>query len=362
MMGITTYIKKRLCRGRAFSPAFPPKFWSTVGKAAKKDAAPSAARGKQIGRFTDLLFRRVVAGTVKLNPRMDTHQRCLRMFACLKRHGIRCIATQVRVCIPELNIKTELDGIGITASGTVVVLELKTTQRTTAMHKKTYNLPCKGQAKLANGLDFTSAVMYQLQTAFGILALRRLLPNNIRVGGRVIVCTSDGAISYGCQAGYMSIGLFPPMRASPTSATSSTTKNVLAKFPTDADAQKPILKLLQQHEGMYGGVVHDLRRKYGSFVANGRRDNHFLLVGLLHDPRRKGPSLTKYKTARKYLLEEKEPLRKALATKFKDLEGVPVVKCCIITFADGGYYRHYEIRSTDKPPPKKARRQKGSKK
>lgn len=110
MIGVTTYIKSRLCRGRVYKPQFPPKFWSTVGPSEKSGAKPSAAKGKQIGRFTDLLFQRVFAGKEKLNPKKFTHQRCLRMFGCLKRHGIRCIATQVRVCIPELGIKTELDG------------------------------------------------------------------------------------------------------------------------------------------------------------------------------------------------------------------------------------------------------------
>jgi hypothetical protein len=121
MVGITTYIRSRLCNNKAYVPHFPPKFWSTAG-VSKSGAKPSAGKGKEIGRFTDLLFRKVVAGKEKLVSGKFTHQRCLRMFRCLEQHGIRCIATQTRVCLPELGIKTELDGYVRTRAGVDMVV------------------------------------------------------------------------------------------------------------------------------------------------------------------------------------------------------------------------------------------------
>jgi hypothetical protein len=110
MMGVTTYLKQVLCRGKSFKPRFPPKFWSTTGLGDKTGPKPSAERGKTIGRYTDHLFRRVVAGELKLNRSNFKHRRCIKLFEALDKHSLRCVATQVRVCIPELGIKTELDG------------------------------------------------------------------------------------------------------------------------------------------------------------------------------------------------------------------------------------------------------------
>lgn len=229
----------------------------------------------------------------------------------------------------------------------MVVLELKTTQRTTAMHKKTYQLPCKGQAKLANGLDFTIDTMYQLQTAFGIMALRRALPQHahVRIGGRVIVCTSDGAISYPCKAAFMTLGLFPAMIEKQSDATARRdTKNVLAKFPSDKSAQTPILTVLRDR-GATGAVVTTLRKRYGSVVVTGHRDHQYFLVGLLHDPNQRGATTTKFKTARKFLLEEQVGLRKAITTTHKP-PALPSITCCVVTFSNG-VYRYHGIRTNN---------------
>jgi hypothetical protein len=110
MTGITTYLKQVLCRGRSYKPKFPPGFWSTIGVGNKEYANLSPEKGKQIGRYTDLLFQKAVAGKTKLLRSNYKHRRCIRMFEALDRHGIKCIATQVRVCIPEIGVKTELDG------------------------------------------------------------------------------------------------------------------------------------------------------------------------------------------------------------------------------------------------------------
>jgi hypothetical protein len=255
--------------------------------------------------------------------------------------------------------------IGITSSGTVVVLELKTTQYTTALHKQMYALVCKKQAKMTNGLDYTVSNMHQLQTAFGIIALRRLLPSNIRVGGRVVVCTSDGAVSYACQPGFLSMGLFPPLRGATSDArsTSGTTKNVLSKCPSDREARESILAVLNRH-GCGGIVVDTLRKRYGSLVvrvssvtqsghASSCKVSVFALVGLLHDPQQRGSATSKFKTARKFLLEEKHGLLKALVAEYK-MNGVPDVVCCIVTFSAGGHYKYHRIRGAT--PSKKSKR------
>ena len=59
---------------------------------------------------------------------------------------------QHAVVMPHLGIKTALDGVGVTESGAVVVIELKTTQHGLDRHNLLYKKVCQKKKKLSNGL------------------------------------------------------------------------------------------------------------------------------------------------------------------------------------------------------------------
>ena len=117
-VGITTYLKNTLQRGRKFRVLHKPK--STAGK-----RGGGADAGLQIGRFTDLLFRRVVAKEVKLDGTKYTHRRCARIMRNLETLGIVPLRTQLSVTLPHHKITTQLDGVGINKKNELVVLEIK---------------------------------------------------------------------------------------------------------------------------------------------------------------------------------------------------------------------------------------------
>ena len=93
---------------------------STAGK-----RGGGADAGLQIGRFTDLLFRRVVAKEVKLDGTKYTHRRCARIMRNLETLGIVPLRTQLSVTLPHHKITTQLDGVGINKKNELVVLEIK---------------------------------------------------------------------------------------------------------------------------------------------------------------------------------------------------------------------------------------------
>jgi hypothetical protein len=236
----------------------------------------------------------------------------------------------------------------------VVVLELKCTQYTTAMHKKIYRLPGTGLAKMINGHNNTSENHHQMQTAFGVLALQRLLPPNTRVGGRIVVCTDDGAMSYPCQMGFMTLSLFPehPGLVTPNSKSKGGanrgTSAFLSKFPDATIDRKPYLDAVVPY-GCTGRIVEELNGKYGSFVCKGKRANQYFLVGLLHDPKMGAPTNGRFVQSRRQLVDEAPRLRKALVRIHK-LAKPPAITSCILTFGVGGKYHYHTLRG--KPAPK----------
>lgn len=336
-------------RGKRFKPGSTLTSKNTAGDLFKKHRFHDAEKGKQIGRYTDLLFRKVISGTVTLNPRQFRHQRCRFMMECLKKHGITCIATQVSVCDKDLGIKTELDGIGIKPSGAFVVLELKTTQYSIDMHKQTYSIPCDSYKVLSNGLPNTEEVAHQLQTGFGVYAFRNLLKahgkGHISVEGRIIVCACDGAISYACQPMYVNANHFTTsMNLSSIKRSSSKkgTNAFIAAFPTEDRAQREILAFISSNGGT-NRVVSTLSKQYGSFVVHGKRKNSYYLVGLMHDPEATSPASYRYKHTRLHLLDQVSSLRKNLVRLFKD-NHIPKITTCIITFHADGRYTYYNVQ------------------
>lgn len=100
-----------------------------------------------------------------------------------------------QVALPHLKIKTTLDGIGVDRRGGVVVIELKCTSFQLAQHSSRYRTPCRKKRMLSfiDGVPNSEETAHQLQTAFGILGLRRCLPRTA-IRGVVVVCASDGAV------------------------------------------------------------------------------------------------------------------------------------------------------------------------
>jgi hypothetical protein len=165
--------------------------------------------GLQIGRYTDLLFRKVVDKEISLNPSDFKHRRCKYTFDALKAQNVLVTKTQVRVKHESLQVQTLLDGLGITKSGHPCVIELKTTQYTISEHEIRYNQQCRLKPKLTNGLPNSEFVLHTLQAAFGALALRETYTDcQKNIQAVVIVAASDGAKAYWVDNRFISISMF----------------------------------------------------------------------------------------------------------------------------------------------------------
>ena len=120
-VGITTFISSTLRKGRPFKIRRPAI--RTTGGTISKNLANT---GKQIGRFTDHLFSRIVRGQETLSQTQINHSRCRDIFKILNKLNCRPIATQVPVNLgSQYRIKTQLDGVGVLPRGEIVVLEIK---------------------------------------------------------------------------------------------------------------------------------------------------------------------------------------------------------------------------------------------
>lgn len=252
-----------------------------------------AAFGLAIGRQTDMLFRDIVKKKVRLDPTNSRHRRCHSMFAALEKRGVKCVRVQFPVAIPHLGIKTELDGLGVSSDGAVVVIELKTTQHGMDRHNLLYKRPCQKRPKMSTGLPNTEYIAHQMQTAFGMLAMRSKLPPGTRIQGLVVVCTNDGARIYDVEQRFVQEHLFKGapseikaiegMFASTTKGT-STTPVSFTRMPTSKPAEAAILKAVAR----LGYTSIDTRRgaRYGSFVARNAKTakmaTSLLIVALVY--------------------------------------------------------------------------------
>lgn len=199
MLGITKYIHVHLQGKCKFSP--PPLLYKSNKNKPPKGKNESSVKGKemglQIGRYTDLLFRKVVDKEIHLNPNNFKHRRCKYIFDVLRANKISISETQVRVKHEAIQAKTLLDGLGITDKGLPCVIELKTTQYTLTEHEIRYNQRCRIRPTLANGLPNSEFILHGLQAAFGALALRETYPEcQKQIKAIVIVAASDGAKAY----------------------------------------------------------------------------------------------------------------------------------------------------------------------
>ena len=316
-IGVTRFIAQVLRRGRLFR---------VPGKRPAGKTKITGEKGLQIGRYTDLLYQRICAGKAKLDLDNPKHARCRNIFRILKKHNMIPIMTQKTVSLgPEFALKTQVDGIALHGQG-VAVLEIKTTQYTMEQHKARYNTPSIGARRLANKAENTEAVAHQLQLAFGVLGLRRLLSTtmpDVRVGGLVIVLCSDGGLSYPLNAIYNSTGWFDLGRSSSASSLPpqhTALQSFLVSLPSGSD-RKRIDDLLKSHRR--GTITAE--SGYGSFVASNNRSAATVCC-LLHNPDFKLSS-RRFRGSRDRALEDAKRLE--ATKKFKSC------RAAVIQFHEG---------------------------
>ena len=323
-VGITRFLHTTLRRGRPFR--VPAK--TKGGKTPAGKGRTSSERGKEIGRYTDLLFQRVCAGKLKLEPHNPKHKRCHDMFRLLKKQGMVPINTQKTVCLgPEYKLRTQVDGIAMKGQD-LVVLELKTSQFTMAQHRERYHLKAIGAATLANKAPNTEAVAHQLQLAFGVLGFRRLVSEalpRVRTTGCVIVSCADGAVSYPLNPMYASPGWFAlgkDVSKQTLPADRGPLQSFLVSLPEGSDRKK-IESLLRAHRR---GSITSVDG-YGSFVAADDK-GAATVVCLLHNPELK-TSARRFRGSRERALEDGKRLQKT--NQFKS------VRFAVIHFYEGKF-------------------------
>tara|TARA_B100000963_G_scaffold250854_1_gene219792 strand:+ start:3230 stop:4168 length:939 start_codon:yes stop_codon:yes gene_type:complete len=184
-VGVTTWIKSTVCRGIPFT---------RVGCA----GMGNATKGASLGRKVDAGFKTLC--TTGSMPRDSAHwliKRLTCIQSTLKKAGVDLVDANKFVKLGAL--KTHIDGIGRTADGSLVVLELKCTQASLQNHRNAYDVPCSvlpmiqlGPQKAAN----TERMHHQLQLNFGM----RALGGGCR-HGFVVVSASDGAVIYRATTG-----------------------------------------------------------------------------------------------------------------------------------------------------------------
>ena len=322
-IGITRFISQVLRRGRPFRVNVKRKTHKPAG------TNRTSQKGKEIGRYTDLLFQRVCAGKIKLDPNKNTkHKRCYDVFKLLKKMNLVPVCTQKTVTMGEdFKLKTQLDGIAFKGS-TVCVLELKCSQFTMAEHKLRYTLPAIGNATMANKAPNTESTAHQLQLAFGVLGLRHLLAQSapeIRTTGCLLVSCADGALSYPLNTMFLSPSWFDLARNVSRNAlpkVESSLQSFMVALPEGKDRQK-IEALLKAHKR--GTITSET--SYGSFVTS-TEQGAATVVTLLHNPGFKSSS-NRMKGSRERVIQDALRLRKK--NTFKS------VRAGIVQFHEGQF-------------------------
>lgn len=234
MIGITKFLKEHMQSNIKFSP--PPLINKSRPPAEQRVRGKDA--GLRIGRYTDILFRKIVDKATYLDPHNMRHRRCSYMFEALRKNNIVVSKTQVRVKCEEINTHTLLDGLGVTKDGHPVVIELKTTQYTLSEHERRYNNTCRIKPKLNNGLPNSEFILHGLQAAFGALALQQEYVDCTKpIKAIVIVAASDGAKSYWVNQQFIDTKLFqkaPNHSIARELTTSLPDKQKFLKWPTNA--------------------------------------------------------------------------------------------------------------------------------
>lgn len=194
-VGITTYIAQTLRGGSGAYVTWKKPAAKGKTPAAKRPTRYRSDKGIQIGRRLDLQFQACAAA----GHARGSGRRIRAVFRVLQLLRLKVVSTQAGVIEPSLGpvgIKTRLDGLAVGAAGELVVIELKSTQRSYAEHCATYKMPCSRHPKMLNGLPNSEYTSHQLQTGFGMRALTKAHARGHAVAGIVIVSCSDGRAAY----------------------------------------------------------------------------------------------------------------------------------------------------------------------
>ena len=183
-VGVTTFISAALASGKRFS----------IG------GSLDPRKGLAIGRETDMLVRNVVRKGQRLNS-TKKHARAREFFRIMAEHRIKVTDVQVKAIDHALNIRTEIDAIGVDRNHCKVAIELKTTQHTRAKFSDCYYTPCGNQPVLTNQLPNCLYWRHQLQAAFAVLTTDC-------VRGVVAVMCSDGGLLFEVSKTAISRSLF----------------------------------------------------------------------------------------------------------------------------------------------------------
>ena len=278
-VGITSYLKRCLMNGKEFKVGGP-----YIKTPAGKSRACSD-KGLFIGRTTDHQLCKYY--TRKL--RRLTDPRAKRIAAHLElKLKLKVIAAQIPVTLPEFKLKTSIDLLAIKAPDTAVVVEIKTTQFSLATHNERYKKRCIGAPVLQNGIPNCEAAHHQLQTAFGVLGLKRLLPSDAKVIGRVVVATDDAVQSYPCSENYIKRAHFSlPIRDSMMAKSNAAIRAKLMQLPSSKESQNKIVRYFSQLG--YARVCHGIKCDASFVLSDALMDKkdsptRYAVVAMIHDP------------------------------------------------------------------------------
>ena len=202
-VGITTYIKARLCHGTEF----------TRPVSQKRGGLKNSRAGLTLGRAVDRAFSARVRGS-----RFTVHQaRIAAIFKALRAAKVTVTGTQTPAAAH--GISTLADGVGLFA-GKGVAIELKSTTASLATHRDLYHVACRACPTMhANGQSEpnTEFVRHQLQVGFAANALGW-------TRGIVVVSCTDGVALYWLKPCYAATRWF-------TIAGAVTTTNKCVRCP-----------------------------------------------------------------------------------------------------------------------------------
>ena len=282
-VGVTTFISAALASGKRFS----------IG------GSLNAKVGLSIGRETDMLVRDVVRKGRRLNS-SKKHARAAEFFRIMAQHHIKVTDVQVKAVDHGLNIRTEVDAVGVDNKRRKVAIELKTTQHDRASFSDSYYTPCSNQPVLTNQLPNCLYWRHQLQAAFAVLTTDC-------VRGVVAVMCSDGGLLFEVSRTAVDRALF-------AGAATLTDKAYAPVLPYPHNADEELLAQLKSRLKYTKVVRHEPTIVRGPFG-----DAVLLLV-------HKGPSYPRSKAARGH----RELARSLAATHSA---------ACVIGWVEGGRWR-----------------------
>jgi len=179
MIGITTFIKKKLMQNIKY---VPPKE-ARIKCKGKQNGAKTCKKGLFLGRKLDKALQDYVEKGTK-NIRIAPVLRRLRS------NGLTVIAVQIPVRCKMLKIKTFIDALAINSTGDVYVVELKNTQMTIKQHENSYMLSALRNSHLTNGLKNSEFNRHGLQAYFGVMGMKECY--SIETKPLVIINCSNG--------------------------------------------------------------------------------------------------------------------------------------------------------------------------